>query len=134
MGGFTPIIDGTGKITGYKTKVGADTVFPFSSQKDFVVIFRYVGNAHNVLLYNATTKKFHYGLGQTFSSDYFSVDSNGSDVTVLKKGNYLIGTSVNGNATSGNYNMSLSEVTKNANDTLISNIAGTYKMMIAIAL
>ena len=30
MGGFTPIIDDTGKITGYKTKVGADTVFPFS--------------------------------------------------------------------------------------------------------
>ena len=86
LGGFTPIIDSTGKITGYKTKVGADTVFPFSSQKDFVVIFRYAGIAHNVLLYNATTKKFHYGLGQTFSSDYFSVDSNGSKVTVLKKG------------------------------------------------
>ena len=30
LGGFTPIIDSTGKITGYKTKVGADTVFPFS--------------------------------------------------------------------------------------------------------
>ena len=33
LGGFTPIIDSTGKITGYKTKVGADTVFPFSSLK-----------------------------------------------------------------------------------------------------
>ena len=31
LGGFTPIIDSTGKITGYKTEVGADTVFPFSS-------------------------------------------------------------------------------------------------------
>ena len=31
LGGFTPIIDSTGKITGYKTMVGADTVFPFSS-------------------------------------------------------------------------------------------------------
>ena len=30
LGGFTPVIDSTGKITGYKTKVGADTVFPFS--------------------------------------------------------------------------------------------------------
>lgn len=30
LGGFTPIIDETGKITGYKTTVGgADTVFPF---------------------------------------------------------------------------------------------------------
>lgn len=32
LGGFTPVIDETGKITGYKTSVGgADTVFPFSS-------------------------------------------------------------------------------------------------------
>lgn len=31
LGGFTPIIDDTGKITGYKTTVGADTVFPFKS-------------------------------------------------------------------------------------------------------
>lgn len=30
--GFTPILDSTGKITGYKTKVGADTVFPFSGK------------------------------------------------------------------------------------------------------
>ena len=30
LGGFTPIIDVDGKITGYKTKAGADTVFPFS--------------------------------------------------------------------------------------------------------
>ncbi len=29
--GFTPIVDDTGKITGYKTQAGADTVFPFSS-------------------------------------------------------------------------------------------------------
>ncbi len=34
LGGFTPIIDETtGEITGYKTEVGADTVFPFSSKK-----------------------------------------------------------------------------------------------------
>lgn len=32
LGGFTPVIDDTGKITGYKTSVGgADTVFPFNS-------------------------------------------------------------------------------------------------------
>lgn len=31
LGGFTPIMDSTGKITGYKTEAGADTVFPFSS-------------------------------------------------------------------------------------------------------
>lgn len=34
LGGFNPVIDETGKITGYKTtKGGADTVFPFSSIK-----------------------------------------------------------------------------------------------------
>ena len=33
LGGFTPVIDDTGKITGYKTTLGgADTVFPFSSK------------------------------------------------------------------------------------------------------
>lgn len=31
LSGFHPILDPTGKITGYKTKVGADTVFPFNS-------------------------------------------------------------------------------------------------------
>lgn len=35
LGGFAPIIDETGKITGYKTTVGgADTVFPFNGGKD----------------------------------------------------------------------------------------------------
>lgn len=39
LGGFTPVIDETGKVTGYKTNVGgADTVFPFSSGKDIVYI------------------------------------------------------------------------------------------------
>ena len=32
LGGFTPVIDSTGKITGYTTTIGgADTVFPFSN-------------------------------------------------------------------------------------------------------
>lgn len=32
--GFSPVLDSTGKITGYKTDIGgADTVFPFSSVK-----------------------------------------------------------------------------------------------------
>lgn len=37
LGGFTPIIDDTGKITGYKTQAGADTVFPFKSGKTILV-------------------------------------------------------------------------------------------------
>lgn len=35
LGGFTPVIDDAGKITGYKTSVGgADTVFPFKSMPE----------------------------------------------------------------------------------------------------
>lgn len=34
LAGFSPILDSTGRITGYKTDVGgADTVFPFSNAK-----------------------------------------------------------------------------------------------------
>lgn len=34
--GFTPILDSTGKITGYKTQAGADTVFPFSDSSSYI--------------------------------------------------------------------------------------------------
>ena len=38
--GFAPVLDETGKITGYKTTLGgADTVFPFSSG-NYTVVFR----------------------------------------------------------------------------------------------
>ena len=44
LGGFTPIMDETGKITGYKTKIGgADTVFPFSDKK-LTLLGTFVGN------------------------------------------------------------------------------------------
>lgn len=40
LGGFTPVIDSTGEITGYKTTVGgADTVFPFSSGASFARMY-----------------------------------------------------------------------------------------------
>lgn len=48
MGGFTPIIDSTGKITGYKTKVGADTVFPFSSVTNGTFTFTNGGSSNVV--------------------------------------------------------------------------------------
>lgn len=48
LGGFTPIIDSTGKITGYKTKVGADTVFPFSSVANGTFTFINGGNSNVV--------------------------------------------------------------------------------------
>lgn len=48
LGGFTPIIDSTGKITGYKTKVGADTVFPFSSVVNGTFTFIHGGSSNVV--------------------------------------------------------------------------------------
>lgn len=57
LGGFTPVIDSTGKITGYKTKAGADTVFPFSSGGKFVtlnVIMGTSGSAANSISYGVT--------------------------------------------------------------------------------
>lgn len=46
LGGVSQFIvdDSTGKITGYKTKVGADTVFPFSGGNfKLVIVIRVVG-------------------------------------------------------------------------------------------
>ena len=54
LGGLTPIIDSTGKITGYKTKVGADTVFPFSNAKQQTgSLTHHSGNIYSVECKNA---------------------------------------------------------------------------------
>ena len=42
LGGFTPVIDSAGKITGYKTEAGADTVFPFNSLLNLTIESKYV--------------------------------------------------------------------------------------------
>ena len=66
LGGFTPVIDETGKITGYKTSVGgADTVFPFSSgiplfssygfNKDYNIIYFNIDKFSKVK-YNCTSR------------------------------------------------------------------------------
>ncbi len=40
LGGFTPVIDESGKITGYTTEIGgADTVFPFSGGNTALLAF-----------------------------------------------------------------------------------------------
>ena len=57
LGGFTPIIDSTGKITGYKTKVGADTVFPFSSAPTKTqTVTNTINNASVIFTFNQLTK------------------------------------------------------------------------------
>ena len=64
--GFEPILDSTGKITGYKTSVGgADTVFPFSG--NYTVVFRLTIN----------TKGYWTDVSQSKSADITAKISDG---------------------------------------------------------
>lgn len=78
LGGFTPVIDDTGKITGYKTKIGgADTVFPFSSD------YRIKITAHGhvwVLEHNTWVSKF------TTSQGTLILDIINQKVSVVSNG------------------------------------------------
>lgn len=61
LGGFTPIIDETGKITGYKTSVGdADTVFPFN----------------NILPCKITLSMDNLGSGSNKSRTWLKIENN----------------------------------------------------------
>ncbi len=48
--GFTPIVDSTGRITGYKTQAGADTVFPFRNIENNSITFGGVNVTRSVPL------------------------------------------------------------------------------------
>ncbi len=61
MGGFTPIIDSTGKITGCKTTAGADTVFPFS-EIDKAVLISALANSGTGLTINSTPEQIYNAL------------------------------------------------------------------------
>lgn len=75
MGGFTPQIDpSTGRITGYKTTRGADTVFPFSS-----VIFK---SGHGPWNFSA---EFPGGVGFDINNCHAII--NGYDVITFVKYN-----------------------------------------------
>lgn len=89
LGGFTPVIDSTGKITGYKTKAGADTVFPFSSGGKFATL--------NVIMSaNATeARPFSYQITNDENAEYFgdfvtSATSNNAQLTFKKNGKYKV--------------------------------------------
>ena len=65
--GFEPILDSTGKITGYKTSVGgADTVFPFPG--NYTLKFRLTIN----------TKGYWTGVSQSKSADITAKISDGN--------------------------------------------------------
>ena len=89
LGGFTPVIDSTGKITGYKTKAGADTVFPFSSGGKFATL--------NVIMSaNATeARPTSYQITNDQNEECFGdfVVANGSNtaqLTFKKSGKYIL--------------------------------------------
>lgn len=67
LGGFTPVIDSTGKITGYKTKVGADTVFPFSDFSSATV--DYVFGILNETVANSV-RTLNFGNKQKYIDNY----------------------------------------------------------------
>lgn len=79
LGGFTPVIDDTGKITGYKTKAGADAVFPFSSGK-----FVYLGGAGT------------YDIKALYPDIYDKLTTNNFLITSVSVGTWCSGIGING--------------------------------------
>lgn len=80
LGGFTPVIDETGKITGYKTKAGADTVFPFSGGFNGADIYMSGTNSGNLSKTELASKgQYFYG---------FEYDDSAKKFTVLYDGTY----------------------------------------------
>ena len=81
LGGFEPVIDPvSGQITGYKTKVGADTVFPFKSDNNVKIL----GMAKHDQGVTAELFVAEKGMGKfTIVTDglrnsYYTVDINGN--------------------------------------------------------
>lgn len=75
LSGFTPVIDETtGQITGYKTSVGADTVFPFKSSGDSCVYYF----ANSVGNFNA---QIQYA---TKNSNFFIPENNKKFIDIIK--------------------------------------------------
>lgn len=103
LGGFTPIIDETGKITGYKTNVrGADTVFPFK------------GGASNPLYilhmrcgWPSEGKTIYVGGINLLNGDHGSQQALNNNTTALSKSYTLSGIAtlqgVYPSGTTGNY-------------------------------
>ncbi len=72
LGGFEPIIDETGKITGYKTTVGgADTVFPFSEVDKSALIEALSSSGLNINA-DSTPEEIYTELKRAFPGNIFS--------------------------------------------------------------
>lgn len=80
LGGFKPVIDeSTGEITGYKTKAGADTVFPFRGGFNGADIYMSGTNLGNLSKTELASKgQYFYGFGYDDSAKKFTVLYDGT--------------------------------------------------------
>lgn len=109
------VYDSTGKITGYKTKVGADTVFPFSGGFNGADIYMSGTNSGNLSKIELASKgQYFYG---------FDYDNSTKKFTVLYDGTYSYMLSTTSSYTSLYINDKLIEyATKNGQTTIYNTI------------
>lgn len=116
LGGFKPVIDeSTGEITGYKTKAGADTVFPFRGGFNGADIYMSGTNSGNLSKTELASKgQYFYG---------FEYDDSAKKFTVLYDGTYSYMLSTTSSYTSLYINDKLIEyATHNGQATIYSTI------------
>lgn len=107
------VYDSTGKITGYKTKVGADTVFPFSGGFNGADIYMSGTNSGNLSKIELASKgQYFYG---------FDYDNSTKKFTVLYDGTYSYMLSTTSSYTSLYINDKLIEYANKNGQTTIYN-------------
>lgn len=107
------VYDSTGKITGYKTKAGADTVFPFSGGFNGADIYMSGTNSGNLSKIELASKgQYFYG---------FDYDNSTKKFTVLYDGTYSYMLSTTSSYTSLYINDKLIEYANKNGQTTIYN-------------
>jgi hypothetical protein len=107
------VYDSTGKITGYRTKVGADTVFPFSGGFNGADIYMSGTNSGNLSKIELASKgQYFYG---------FDYDNSTKKFTVLYDGTYSYMLSTTSSYTSLYINDKLIEYANKNGQTTIYN-------------
>lgn len=107
------VYDSTGKITGYKTKAGADTVFPFSGGFNGAGIYMSGTNSGNLSKIELASKgQYFYG---------FDYDNSTKKFTVLYDGTYSYMLSTTSSYTSLYINDKLIEYANKNGQTTIYN-------------
>ncbi|MCM1232988.1 MAG: hypothetical protein NC489_22920 [Ruminococcus flavefaciens] len=127
--GFTPILDSTGKITGYKTAVGgADTVFPFSGESQFAhMITTSREGSKSITLKNVKHGYIALSIEQGSTRISFSCSNN----VTLSTLNTYSGSFANGYTTSLNvYEFNVSD---NADITFSLNVSAALYQSCAMA-